>query len=413
MNRSSIKIPELVAPAGTPEKLRFAVRYGADAVYIGGPAFSLRRRAGGFTLAQMQAGAAFAHRHGRKLYVALNIFPRDADLEALRTHLPHLADTGIDAVIVSDPGAFVLVRKLLPQMPIHISTQANLLNTEAIRFWEALGARRAVLARELTLAEICNIRKHTAIELEMFVHGAMCMAYSGRCLLSTFLTGREANRGDCTQPCRWAYTLHEETRPGQFFPIAEDGSETFVLNAKDLCLIRHLPALIEAGVDSLKIEGRMKSLYYVASVMRIYRHALDTYSQDPSAYAFNETWWDELTKVSHREYSTGFAFPAENHDMQRHQRGDYVRRYEFVGIVTDRPADHTVVVEARNQIFLGDEIEWIGPGLQTFVSRIETLRDADGNVLSAVKPQHTFSTETDHPVAVDFLLRRRLTTPPA
>ncbi len=413
MNRPPIKIPEILAPAGTPEKLRVAVRYGADAVYIGGRSFSLRRRAGGFSPVQMREGAAFAHRHGRKLYVALNIFPRDADLEAMRTHLPELADIGIDAVIVSDPGTFLLVRELLPQMAIHISTQANLLNTGTIRFWEGLGARRAVLARELTLEEIRRIRKRTAIELEMFVHGAMCMAFSGRCLLSAYLTGREANRGDCTQPCRWAYTLHEETRPGRFFPIEEDGSHTFILNAKDLCLIRHLPALVEAGLDSLKIEGRMKSLYYVASVTRIYRAALDTYRDNPSTYAFNDTWWEELSKVSHREYTTGFALPAEQHEMQRLHRGDYIRHYEFVGIVTDRTADGTVVVEARNQISLGDEIEWIGPGLQTFVSRIETLRDSDGHPLTAVKPQHSFSTETDHPVAADFLLRRRVPATPS
>jgi putative protease len=413
MNTSHIKIPEILAPAGTPEKLRFAVRYGADAVYIGGPSFSLRSRAGNFTLEQMQEGASFAHRHGRKLYVALNIFPRDADLEAMRSHLPNLADIGIDAVIVSDPGTFVLIRELLPGMPIHISTQANLLNTEAIRFWEKMGAQRTVLARELALEEIRAIRKKTAIELEMFVHGAMCMAYSGRCLLSTFLTGREANRGDCKQPCRWAYTLHEERRLGQSFPIEEDGRQTFILNSRDLCLIRHLPALVEAGLDSLKIEGRMKSLYYVASVTRIYRRALDTYRRNPSTYTFDETWWEELTKVSHREYTTGFALPAEQHEMQRARRGDYIRNYEFVGIVTDRPADRTVVVEARNQVSLGDEIEWMGPGLQTFVSRIEALRDADGNALTSIKPQQSFRTETDHPVAVDFLLRRRVPSTPS
>ncbi len=413
MNRSPVKIPELLAPAGTPEKLRFAVRYGADAVYIGGPSFSLRRRAGGFTPEQMREAVVFAHGHGRKVYVALNIFPRDSDLEALRNHLPGLADTGVDAVIVADPGVFVLVRKLLPQMPIHISTQANLLNTEAICFWQSLGARRAVLARELTLDEIRTIRKSTDMELEMFVHGAMCMAYSGRCLLSTFLTGREANRGDCTQPCRWAYTLHEETRPGRFYPMAEDGSGTFILNAKDLCLIRQLPALVDAGLDSLKIEGRMKSLYYVASVTRVYRDALDTYGNNPSTYAFNETWWEELTKVSHREYTPGFALPAEQHDMQQLQRGDYIRNYQFVGIVTDRWADGTVVVEARNPISLGDEIEWIGPGLQTFVSPIKILRDVDGTPLTAVKPQHSFHTETNHPVTVDFLLRRRLPSTPS
>lgn len=408
MNRSKIKIPELLVPAGNLEKLRFAIHYGADSVYIGGRSFSLRNRADNFTLEEMHEGVSLAHQHGKKVYLALNIFPHNRDLLEMQRLLPQLPDTGMDALIVSDPGTFTLVREMLPEIPVHISTQANLLNTRTVKFWETMGARRVVLARELSLGEIKEIRTSTSLELETFVHGAMCMSYSGRCLLSSVLTGRSANLGDCAQPCRWEYTLSEEKRPGESFPIIEDLGQSFIMNSKDLNLIRYLPELIEAGVDSLKIEGRMKSIYYTASVTRIYRDALDTYRKDPEGYRFNETWWEELKTISHRDYTSGFLLGAEGFDLQHTESSNYIQDFNFVGIVVGMGSENIVMVQARNKICLGDEIEWIGPDMAFFRSMVRELRDENGHALDSVNPGQTFQTPMDHPVDVDFLLRRRI-----
>ncbi len=354
----------------------------------------------------MTEGTVLAHDQGKKVYLALNIFPRNEDLAAMAAYLPRLVQTGIDAVIVADPGVFQLVQRVLPGMPIHISTQANLCNQETVNFWETQGARRAVLARELTLEEIRQIRKSTKMELEVFVHGAMCMAYSGRCLLSSYLTGRDANRGDCSQPCRWEYTLCEEKRPGQAFPVIEDRGKTSLLNSRDLNLIRHLPDLIRTGVKSLKIEGRMKSLYYVAAVTRVYRKALDTYRKNPAAYRFREEWWEELQKVSHRPYTTGFLFPENDAPMQAPESADYIQPYDFVGIVLETDGKRARI-EARNKIRLGDRIEWIGPKTASFETEIQVIRDPGGTPIPCAQPQQTFETVTDLPVAPFHLLRRK------
>ena len=356
----------------------------------------------------MHQGASLAHEHGKKVYLALNIFPHNRDLLEMQRLLPQLPDTGMDALIVSDPGTFTLVREVLPGFPIHISTQANLLNSRTVKFWETMGARRVVLARELSLREITEIRTSTSLELETFVHGAMCMSYSGRCLLSSVLTGRSANLGDCAQPCRWEYTLSEEKRPEESFPIIEDLGQSYIMNSKDLNLIRYLPELIEAGVDSLKIEGRMKSIYYTASVTRIYRDALDTYRKNPEGYRFNENWWEELKTTSHRDYTTGFLLGPEGPDLQRPESSKYIQDYDFVGIVVAMGNENNVRVQARNKICLGDEIEWIGPDMAFFRSMVQELRDENGRALNSVNPEQTFLTPIDHPVDVDFLLRRRI-----
>jgi len=354
----------------------------------------------------MAEGTDLAHGLGKKVYLALNVFPHHDDLEAMAVYLPGVAATGIDAVIVADPGVFRLVQRVLPGMPIHISTQANLINGDAVAFWEDQGARRAVLARELPLDEIRWIRQSTNLELEVFVHGAMCMAYSGRCLLSSFLTGRDANRGDCAQPCRWEYTLREEKRPGQSFPIIEEGEKTYLLNSKDLNLIRRLPELIAAGVNSFKIEGRMKSLYYVAAVTRVYRRALDSYRKNPAAYCFREEWEEELQKVSHRPYTTGFLLPKEETRRQFTTGADYIQPYDFVGIVT-KIDGREAMIEARNKIRPGDRIEWIGPEMKMFETEIKRMQEIDGTPLSCAQPQQTFVTTPVPPVAPFFLLRRK------
>ena len=408
MAHQRITIPELLAPAGNLEKLRFALLYGADAVYLGGSAFSLRSRAGNFSLEEMAEGTAFARHLGKKVYLALNIFPHDNDLKDLEAFLPQVAELAMDGVIVADLGTFAMVQEKLPGTPIHVSTQANILNVRTAQFWEKLGARRLVLARELTSAEIEGIGKATAAEIEVFVHGAMCMAYSGRCLMSTFMTGRDANLGDCAQPCRWAYGLTEQTRRGQIFPVVEESKGTFIMNSKDLNLVRHLPALIGAGVTSLKIEGRMKSLYYVAAVTRIYRQALDRVAKEGKDYQFDETWWDELKRVSHRDYTTGFFLGRNDMEMQEQKSGGYIQSDVFLGIVREVADDGHVIVEARNKIVPGDRVEWIGPGMTTFHGSIGQIRNLEGALLSSSKPQQSVRLFVDHPVAVNFLLRKKV-----
>jgi putative protease len=303
-----MKIPELLAPAGSPEKLRVALAYGADAVYFAGRNYGLRAFADNFSDEEIAAAIAETHRAGRRAYVTVNIFPHNDDLGALPAYLAFLRDCGADAAIVSDPGVFRLARKTAPELPIHISTQANTVNWAAALFWEELGVRRVVLAREVSLADIRIIRAKTGLELEAFVHGAMCVSYSGRCLLSNYLTGRDANRGECAQACRWRWHVVEETRPGQYFPVSEDRRGTYVFNSKDLCLLPHIPDLVGSGLDSLKIEGRMKSVHYVATVVKVYREALDAYAANPEDFAVRKEWLAEFEKISHRPYTAGFAF---------------------------------------------------------------------------------------------------------
>ena len=327
------KKPELLAPAGTLEKLRMAVLYGADAVYLGGKSFGLRALGGNFSNEELAEAVTFAHAHAAKVYVTVNVYPHDGDLAGLPDYLYYLASIGVDALLVADLGVFSIARETVPELPLHVSTQANTVNSAAVKAWQALGASRVVLARELSIKEIAAIRKNVPVELEMFVHGAMCISMSGRCLLSNYFTGRDSNRGACAQSCRWRYALVEETRPGQYFPIEEDERGTYILNSKDLCLLPHLPELIESGVDSLKIEGRMKSVHYVASVTKAYRMAIDSYFEDPEHFAIDPAWTAELGKVSHRAYTTGFAFHQPTADDQIYGSSSYEQTSEFIGLV--------------------------------------------------------------------------------
>lgn len=380
-----MKIPELLAPAGNLEKLETALLYGADAVYCGLDQFNLRAQAGNFTLAQLPEACALAHDRGRKLYLTLNAFLRPGEEAGCRRLLEELRGHAHDACIVADPGVLFLLREIDPGRTLHLSTQANTTNAAAAHFWQSQHVKRLNLARELTLDEIRAIRRETDLELEMFVHGAMCVAYSGRCLLSSALTGRSANRGTCSHPCRWRYALQEETRPGEYFPIEEDQCGTYLFNSRDLCLLDHLPALIEAGIDSLKIEGRMKSRYYVAAVTRVYRAALDAWRDDPAAFQVDPAWLRELAAVSHRPYGHGFLLgdePAFVHAAD----SVYRRQCDFVGVVLAVEADGHGLVEGRNRFLLDEELELIGPGMRQAVFRVEPVVSAEGQSLAMVQP---------------------------
>lgn len=359
---------ELLAPAGSLSKLKTAVYYGADAVYVGGETFSLRTAAENFSMDELKEGIDFAHKHGVKVYLALNAFPHNEDIENLKNYISEIAKTDIDAVIVADLGAFVLVSEIAPRMEIHISTQANTVNHVTAASWYKMGAKRVVLARELSFDEIKEIRDKTAVglELEMFVHGAMCVSYSGRCLLSNYLVGRDSNSGDCAQPCRWNYHLVEEKRPDEFIPIEENSRGSFIFNSKDLCLIKRIPELIEEGISSLKIEGRVKTEYYVASVVKVYREAIDAYYRDPENFHFKESWLTELQKVSHRPYWEGFCFGQEELG-QNYASSNYIREYDVIGVLKSYD-ENTGIAEIiqRNRFFRGDEIEVISPFVEGF-----------------------------------------------
>lgn len=400
---------ELLAPAGDLEKLKAAVLYGADAVYLGGRHFGLRAGAGNFDDAGLAEGVRYAHAHGARVYVTVNIFAHNRDLALLPAYLDTVSEAGADAVIVSDPGVVSIVRRQYPALPIHLSTQANTTNWAAARFWEELGVKRIVLARELTLAEIREIREKAALELEIFVHGAMCISYSGRCLLSSYMTGRDANRGDCAQSCRWKYALAEEKRPGEYFPIEEDSRGSYILGSRDLCLIEHIPALVGAGVSSFKIEGRMKSVNYVAGVVKAYREALDAYHRDPENYRFNPSWLAEIEKVSHRDYSTGFLFGKPGPSGQHYEGEIYRRSHVFAGLV--RGYDHETglaVIEQRNHFAVGDEVDFMLPRGKNIRQKVTRIIDGEGqSVAAAPHPQQVVQIPVDGPVP-EFAIMRRL-----
>lgn len=400
--------PELLAPAGNLEKLKTAVVYGADAVYLGGEAFSLRAFADNFTLAEMAAGVSFAHRHGVKVYLSVNIIPHNEDLDALPSFLEQAEETGVDALIVADPGVIRIARETVPSLPLHLSTQANNVNWSSALFWQEQGIKRVVLARELSLAEIRVIRDRVALELEMFVHGAMCISYSGRCLLSNYLVFRDANRGECAHPCRWQYYLTEETRPGRFFPVGEDDRGAYILNSHDLCLIEHLPELIEAGLDSFKIEGRMKSVHYVATVVKAYRQALDAWEKDPEGYRIDPVWLEELEKVSHREYTTGFLFGRPDWDDHNYKSSRQVQTAIFIGIVRDYDrAAGEALIEQRNHFAPGEMVEVFGPQSGPLRFKLERIRDKEGRDLPAAPhPHQLVRVPVPAPVEVISLVRR-------
>ena len=378
-------IPELLAPAGSLEKLATALAYGADAVYAGIEQFSLRARSGCLTLAELPHACELVQRHGARLYLTLNAFLHPGEEPALRRLLLDLRPLPLDAYIVADPGVLTLVRELDPERPLHLSTQANVTNPAAAEFWRRQGVTRINVARELSLDELHQLRGATPVELECFVHGALCVAYSGRCLLSTAMTGRSANRGACAHPCRWQYRVEEETRPGEYFPVEADARGTYLFNSRDLRLIEHLPELIRAGVDSLKIEGRMKSRYYVAAVTRVYRAALDLYRADPATWHCDPMWLKELDSVSHRPYGTGFLFGRAEANTHRDD-SRYRQSHLFIGVVADDGGADGHLVEGRNRFAVGEELELIGPGMRQATFTLTTARDLEGGVLKVVQP---------------------------
>ncbi|OGC09706.1 hypothetical protein A2246_06185, partial [candidate division WOR-1 bacterium RIFOXYA2_FULL_37_7] len=361
MTKQFLKKPELLIPGGDLEKLKTAVRFGADAVYVGAGAYSLRAKQTAFTIKELKQGVLFAHKNNVKVYLAMNIFAFDEDLSKMKNYLKKAIKTGIDAIIISDPSLIKIIRALSKKINIHLSTQANTLNSYAVDFWRHQGIKRIVLGRELSLKQISKIRKNVRnIELEVFIHGAMCMAYSGRCLLSKYMTNRSANRGECSHPCRWEYILKEPNRPKEDYTIEQDKRTTYIMNSKDLCMIEQLPRLIQSGVNSFKIEGRMKSSYYVAIVTKIYRKAIDTYMANPKKYKYNPIWKEELEKISHRKYSTGFFFGIK--EKENKETSAYTANYTFVGIVkTHHTNKNELEIKGRNYFAQNDTLEIIDP----------------------------------------------------
>lgn len=406
------KKPELLAPAGNLEKLKMAILYGADAVYLGGKRFGLRAYGGNFTKEEMAEGIAYAHARGKKVYVTANIFPHNNDINEVLPYLRELVEVKADAVLVSDLGLFTLIRKEVPELEVHISTQANNTNWAAVKAWSDLGAQRVVLARELSFKEIQEIRDKNSVELEMFVHGAMCMSYSGRCLISNYMTGRDSNKGACAQPCRWKYALSEEKRPGQFFPITEDEYGTYFFNSKDMCLLPYLPDIISCGVDSLKIEGRMKSVHYVASVVSAYRRAIDSYFEDPEHFTVKQEWIDELNKVSHREYTSGFSYHKTDVNDQIYTNNSYEYTSDFVGLVLDYDKEtKTATIQQRNHMTVGQEIEFFLPSGELFKHVItEMFDDTGASIEVAPHPQQIITMIMPRDVEPYTILRRDVPT---
>ena len=403
-----VKKPELLAPAGNMEKLKMALLYGADAVYLGGKQFGLRAFGGNFSNEELKEAVEFAHNLNKKVYVTVNIFPHNSDIEMLPEYLAFLNTTGADALLVADIGLFMLAKKYAPDIELHISTQANNTNWATVDPWHNMGASRVVLARELSKDEISVIRQKCSVELEMFVHGAMCISYSGRCLLSNYMTGRDSNRGSCAQPCRWKYSLVEEKRPGQYFPIEEDERGTFIFNSKDMCLLPYLPDVIESGVDSLKIEGRMKSVHYAASVVKAYRMAIDSYFENPEAFAVKEEWLEELEKVSHRSYTTGFYYGKPTEKDQIYTSSSYIQTSDFVGLVLDYDeATGFATVEQRNNMKLGQEIEVFQPQLPGYRQLLGEMYNDEGEAIEvAPHPQQIVKIRMEAPVEPYAILRR-------
>ena len=408
-----MKKVELLAPAGDLEKLKIAFVYGADAVYIGGEIFGMRSAAKNFSKEDMIEGVNFAHERGKKVFVTCNIIPRSEDLEVLRDYLLELQEIGVDAVIVSDPGVFKIVRETIPNMEVHISTQASTTNYTAANFWYNQGAQRIVTARELSFAETKEIRDHIPedMDIEAFVHGAMCMSYSGKCTISNYTTGRDANKGACAQSCRWKYTLMEENN-GEYTQVIDDIDPDFFFNTKDLCMIEYIPQIFESGITSLKIEGRMKTAYYVATTVRAYRMAIDEYYKDPENWKFNPVWLEELKKGSHRDYSTGFYFDRPSDKAHNYESASYIRNYDFVGIVRDYDAENDLyIVEQRNKMNVLDKVEVIGPYKETMFATIEEMYNEDGEPIeSAPHARQIVKLKLDIKVDKNYMLRKPIVT---
>ena len=400
--------PELLAPAGNMEKLRMALLYGADAVYLGGRLFGLRAFADNFSIEEMKEAVTFAHSLNKKVYVTVNIFAHNGDIDALPGYLRSLRDTGADALLISDPGVWSVAGEVIPDMPLHVSTQANTTNWAAARVWEKLGASRVVLARELSLAEMREIGRQTEVELEAFVHGAMCISYSGRCWLSSYLTGRDGNRGACAQVCRWEFGLTEKNRPGEVYDVAGDERGTYIMNSKDLCLLPYLPQLMQAGICSFKIEGRMKSAHYAASVASVYRRAIDACWQDPEHYAVKQEWLDELEKVSHRPYTAGFALGKPDEKAQACDSSAYLQTHEFTGLARGWQ-NGRLTVEQRNHMKAGETLEVFRPDGSLGTLALRDMRDAEGNpIVTAPHPQMVFTCRAEEEIPANAILRRRI-----
>lgn len=378
--------PELLIPASSLEVLKTAVRYGADAVYIGGEVFGLRAKAKNFSIEDMKAGVEYAHSHGVKVYVTANILAHNADIEPVKVYFNDLKSVEPDALIISDPAIFTIAKEMLPDMEIHISTQANNTNYGTYNFWYGLGAKRVVSARELSLAEIKEIRNNIPeeMEIETFVHGAMCISYSGRCLLSSFMAGRDANKGACTHPCRWKYAVVEESRPGQYMPVEENDRGTYIFNSKDLCMIEHIPELVDAGIDSFKIEGRMKTALYVATVARTYRMAIDDYFESKEKYENNKEKYKTLiSQCTYRQYTTGFFFGKPDETTQIYDNNVYERDYVYLGIVGDKMGENEYALEQKNKFCVGDRIEVMKPDGRDIQTTVVSIKDEDGTEMES------------------------------
>ena len=402
---------ELLCPASSLEVLKIAVIYGADAVYIGGEAFGLRAKAKNFTNEEIKEGIAFAHEHGVKVYITANILAHNQDLEGVKKYFTELKEIKPDALIISDPGVFMIAKEICPEIEIHISTQANNTNYGTYQFWYAQGAKRVVSARELSLAEIKEIRDNIPkdLEIETFIHGAMCISYSGRCLLSNYFTGRDANQGACTHPCRWKYAVVEEKRPGEYLPVYENERGTYIFNSKDLCMIEHIPELIDAGIDSFKIEGRMKTALYVATVARTYRKAIDDYLESPELYKKNMDWYKEqISNCTYRQFTTGFFFGKPDETTQIYDSNTYVKEYTYLGIVGSVDEHGRYRIEQRNKFSVGEEIEVMKPNGENRSVTVRAIVDEEGNAMeSAPHPQQVLFIDLGEPLERYDILRRK------
>jgi len=400
---------ELLAPVGNLSRLKIALAYGADAVYAGGDSFSLRVRAKNFTDDELAEGIRYTHSLNKKFYLALNVIPHNDDIEELISYIKYIKDLKPDAFIISDLGAFNIARKFAPEIPVHISTQANNVNYMTVDAWHKMGAERVVLARELSFDEVRTIRKKTSpdLELEAFIHGAMCISYSGRCLLSGYMTGRESNSGDCAHPCRWNYTLMEEKRPGEHFPVYENDRGTFIFNSKDMCMIEHIPELINSGISSFKIEGRVKTEYYVATVVGVYRRAIDSYLSDPDNFIFDNAWKEELSKVSNRGYTTGFWLNKPDENSQNTVDGGYIRTYDLAALFKENKDGKCVFVQ-KNKLSVGDVVEVMSPLAEPFSFKIDKIWDEnDTEIESAPHPMQEFKLDIGRELPEFSMLRKK------
>ena len=402
---------ELLVPASSLEVLKVAVMFGADAVFIGGDVYGLRAKAKNFSKEDMIEGIKFAHDHGVKVHVTVNILAHNYDLDGVREYLTELKEIGPDALIIADPAIFTMAREICPEIDIHVSTQANNTNYGTYNFWYKLGAKRVVSARELSMAEIKEIRAHIPddMEIESFVHGAMCISYSGRCLLSNYFTGRDANQGACTHPCRWKYAVVEEQRPGEYLPVYENERGTYIFNSKDLCMIEHIPELIDAGIDSFKIEGRMKTALYVATVARTYRKAIDDYMESEEKYRANMDWYKEqISNCTYRQFTTGFFFGKPSEEAQIYDSNTYIKEYTYLGIVGPQNAEGLYEIEQRNKFSVGETIEIMKPNGDNIEVTVRRITDEDGaDMESAPHPKQKLFIDLGCELDVFDILRRK------